>query len=1638
MEKKITNTDGIDSSNSDISIAAVIPNIPIIPITPIQHTIDTYTVNNSGTKSTGSVAYCDSNRSIHCNISITPGAKFKSIKRVLLLLSNNTGASEGFAVYKALSNTILEGRPFAYVANRYNSNNSISHRVIDISDFICGSKTQTIHIAIQSIDGNYLSVNTASTTLEVEYLEDDDFIPNVSKFKGGVGAKGAYSVNTRNGKLFYTQNLIVAKGGRMPLGLSLTYNAADCDNSSPNGMSAGIKGWTFNYAQTLKTSSTSYTLLDGAHKYRTFEASTNNSAYKFDKSGKSGAYLVEDSTGYTVSDGKATTYKFSTNKRLTQITVAGGASVMTTAITYNSNGTINTITDGMGDVYSFAYATNSITISRGTTALVELTLSSTRLTQVKYLLSGETYSFTYNTNGELLTVTETALDKKCVFAHSDAGEVTAIKNYVYKNNVTSPTDSYHFYYAPLKTSIGKCRNSDIAGREYSSTIYHFAENGETIFVCEDGESGAFKNMHFREKNDYEKYSSEIIDIANSEHAAAFLFNNKTTYACETTQLGATHSKASNTLVFDSSTFKSDSFIITAKALINANSYISTKDVQYITLTVKEGNTIVHTLNFDAQRRGYQVKSAMITLPRGVHSLTAELKIYNMRADIEISDFFIFETSKGKRLEYVDAFTDNTMPEEVDKEGKSWFLNRGGYTLTSGTTQVPGVKYTAKDYILTTISRLKNPNSFNVWYNDGENMLGGVSSAYLVKNSVTQSITSVRCSILTKGIEKTVFMATKPSSKTGAMLSETITTRINIGDGAEENTFFTTGVEYNSYMKPIEVTDEDGIVTEYTYNDFGEELTEKVFPSTQPTLNTLLTKEYSGGNLSAVKEKRLTTEYTHTFNYNSDDTLNYEITPGGQYIYRSYAADREKLSQLRATVSGSLNSNNMTYTGDLLNTATHNATTITFGYDDRNNINCVNIAGSGILSKTTTYNSYGTTEVVIEYSNGAKIKTYYDEYNRLIRVTDVTGTETEICAYIYSDKAVSNSIVSPTDLSLSRSANSKLYAFIDTAAGNRTNYVYDEYGNLKETQTGTIKNTLIRDNFNRPKISIFYGPTKTLQREVVYENDKTNRIISEKLSLGANLTHINYTRDALKRISEIKTVRDGNGYARKFFYTVRGPIPIPEGTTNYVGSVSYYNMVNDVSTLEKTEGIVYNADGNIITYGDNTYVYDNLGRLLRENNKALDKTFLFVYNVGGNIVSKTEYAYTTGTVGTAIKTYNYTYGNAWKDQLTAFDGSAITYDASGNPTSYLGKTLTWGRGRLLTKYVSGSNTVEMQYDGKGMRIGKSKKIGSTTTNSTYTYDNSGKLRTEVEGSTTRNYIYGQDGIVGYEENGEQFMYRKNFFGDITAIYQGTTKIAEYSYDAWGNCTITTNVNGYGTRNPFRYRGYYFDTDLNMYYLMTRYYDPQIGRFINADTINYLKPNSINGLNLYAYCKNNPTRNIDPLGTAEYVCWDESGKVDPDEWTNRSAGGGNMHGTNRFCSDSGTMNIVDDGNNDDKKPVDNSPNFDPSTLIPSDIDWSGLGEKAIFYVEQGVYYTKAIVVSAVSLPAVIIFVPLMYWAEKTGVVLSSNDVAGAAQTMVSAAGNYTDSRLSGRASSGIGDKIVYSMFGDDETGFYDFLE
>ncbi len=106
--------------------------------------------------------------------------------------------------------------------------------------------------------------------------------------------------------------------------------------------------------------------------------------------------------------------------------------------------------------------------------------------------------------------------------------------------------------------------------------------------------------------------------------------------------------------------------------------------------------------------------------------------------------------------------------------------------------------------------------------------------------------------------------------------------------------------------------------------------------------------------------------------------------------------------------------------------------------------------------------------------------------------------------------------------------------------------------------------------------------------------------------------------------------------------------------------------------------------------------------------------------------------------------------------------------------------------------------------------------------------------------------------------------------MVALLNADGEVAvRYEYDAWGNHVVTDKngnpvTSGIGVLNPFRYRGYYYDTETELYYLQTRYYDPELGRFISQDSIEYAAPETINGLNLYAYCANNPVMNIDPTG------------------------------------------------------------------------------------------------------------------------------------------------------------------------------
>ena len=311
------------------------------------------------------------------------------------------------------------------------------------------------------------------------------------------------------------------------------------------------------------------------------------------------------------------------------------------------------------------------------------------------------------------------------------------------------------------------------------------------------------------------------------------------------------------------------------------------------------------------------------------------------------------------------------------------------------------------------------------------------------------------------------------------------------------------------------------------------------------------------------------------------------------------------------------------------------------------------------------------------------------------------------------------------------------------------------------------------------------------------------------------------------------------------------------TTTLPASVVYTGRGNTLLNVSYT----YDAVGNIATMVQDgvtyTYTYDALNQLTAVTTSDSSYTAAFRYDNGGNLTSKTVNG----------QTYTYTYGDTeWKDLLTSYNGETITYDAIGNPLSYRGKTLAW-TGRRLDSLTQNGSTNTYLYNADGIRTQKT--VNGTTTEY---FLNGSTILAEKTGDTVIWFIYDDSGdVLGLIHNGTAYYYLKNQQGDVLKIVDGSGNVVgSYTYDAWGKVLSATGE--MAQANPIRYRSYYYDADTGLYYLQSRYYDPEIGRFISADDTQYLGASGTAlGYNLFGYCENNPVNYSDATGKFSISRW-----------------------------------------------------------------------------------------------------------------------------------------------------------------------
>ena len=164
--------------------------------------------------------------------------------------------------------------------------------------------------------------------------------------------------------------------------------------------------------------------------------------------------------------------------------------------------------------------------------------------------------------------------------------------------------------------------------------------------------------------------------------------------------------------------------------------------------------------------------------------------------------------------------------------------------------------------------------------------------------------------------------------------------------------------------------------------------------------------------------------------------------------------------------------------------------------------------------------------------------------------------------------------------------------------------------------------------------------------------------------------------------------------------------------------------------------------------------------------------------------------------------------------------------------------------------------------------------------------------ETPTTETLYFTYETSGPMTVTYNGETYYYAANLQGDVVAILDDSgDAVVEYTYDAWGKLLTTSGelATTLGETNPLTYRGYVYDSETRFYYLQSRYYDPELGRFINADA--YASTGQgILGNNMFAYCLNNPVVFVDSSGTAAHIGFSADGQIHDAPWRIGSPGGG----------------------------------------------------------------------------------------------------------------------------------------------------
>ena len=686
--------------------------------------------------------------------------------------------------------------------------------------------------------------------------------------------------------------------------------------------------------------------------------------------------------------------------------------------------------------------------------------------------------------------------------------------------------------------------------------------------------------------------------------------------------------------------------------------------------------------------------------------------------------------------------------------------------------------------------------------------------------------------------------------------------------------FTYTFNYNNFDQISSVEINSEVIVSYTY------VTKSDGINTYQT-SLIETKTYANGDY-------------YYFTYNSFDqlkTISFNNTLRYEYVYDSSGI----LGIVKDLENNHLYNYNYDMSGKLETITDESENTITYEYDTSGRVSTYTYDISGIERRVYFHYNQTTGEYdYTTYSNGQNLVSKYYNYQNdsLRRLNDiqlyVTTNEIFQMTFIYDDNRVVNG-----------NATQRIYNIVydfDNDSDFKYFYTYDDNQNIISIVVTTMSGTpyevyaytyddlgrLKRENIRNLSLSSdSYDETNC---STYYSYDQRGNIISiEKYPFGKSGDDV-----------EIVYVPATNPY-----------LPYIENYGNYELDVMYNDgyYYDDVYEIDLNESpafsfLFYDLDNQLLIYENQLYMFYDLGDI----NTSIAGYYLMdvmayyygYYDIEFSVMVKVGEPMTQQFIDILPEeSITYNYDGEWKDQLESYeviiDGvsktSQITYDLQGNPTritnfyfegvTYNHATLLW-EGRQLTRIIIQPSPfddlimAQITYTYNDQSIRTSKLIDYTSesiTDEYYEYILDGDLvLIEIKNGTDYSYYtYDVDGRpISITHDGEEYYYIYDLQGNVIGLIDGTgERVVEYKYDAWGNIISITNST-LANVNPYRYRGYRYDEELGYYYLLSRYYNPEVARFINMDDVSFITADNATGINLYAYCANNPVMYLNSAG------------------------------------------------------------------------------------------------------------------------------------------------------------------------------